>query len=220
MSSTTSFDHSSLQPSQNALHHHQHRQEQQGHAPAMRRRRRARRGDRVTFAVTAFGVVVAAASAAAGVIAFDWQQRREAVAHRGEETPQSAADQQAIFLARSTLLALQHANVTEDYRVLWQLSAPAFQASNPPQRLSDIFAEYRRRRMDLSIAALSEPRWSKPPRVAADGQLRLEGYFPVAGRRLVFDLAYAPLDGVWRMTGISVSVRAEEQAQAAAASGT
>jgi hypothetical protein len=215
MASMTTFDQRVSQRTMQDLDHE--RQPRQQEVP--RRRRTAKGRDRVTLAVTAVGVVLAAASAAATVIAFDWQHRR-ADGGAAVQTPQSAAEQQAVFLARSTLLALQHANVTEDYRVLWQLSAPAFRASNPPQRLSDIFAEYRRRRMDLSIAALSEPRWSEPPHVGADGQLRLKGFFPVAGRRLVFDLAYAPLDGVWRMTGISVSVRAEEQAQAAAPSGT
>lgn len=188
---------------------------QPAHLPA----RRHARGNGVAITALMAGVVVASAGAAAGVLALDWRQRqREASQLPIAPLPQSAAERQAVFLARSTLLALQHANVTQDYRVLWQLSAPAFQASNPPQRLADVFAEYRRRRMDLSIAALSDPHWSEPTVVGADGQLRLKGYFPVGGRRLVFSLAYVPLDGVWRMTGISVSVNADEVADTGAVS--
>lgn len=167
------------------------------------RRRPAAGMSRLSMAATAAGVVLAAGASAASVIALDRMQNPAAV----RDGVHATAHPQAVFLARSTLLALQHANLTEDYRVLWQLSAPSFQASNSPQRLAGLFAEFRRRRMDLSVAGLADPHWTEAPAIASDGQLKLKGYFPIPGSRLQFDIAFTPLDGLWKMTGLSVSVR-------------
>lgn len=165
------------------------------------------------LAALATGVMIAAGGSAAAVIAWHEQSQKPIPSQT------SHAQGQALFLARSTLLALQHANVTQDYRVLWQLSAPAFQSSNPPQRLSDIFAEFRQRRLDLSVAALSEPQWLEAPKTGADGHLALKGYFRIGGRRLHFDLVFVPIDGLWKLSGISVFVREEPMHAALARDG-
>lgn len=117
------------------------------------------------------------------------------------------AEEPANALVRSTLLALHHANVTDNYSVLHQLAAPAFQNVNSAERLSLIFKETRRRQLDLSVAAHTRPHWTAPPAVAANGQLRMKGFYPVAGGRLYFDLVYAPHKGMWRLLGISVSMQ-------------
>lgn len=44
-----------------------------------------------------------------------------------------------VFLVRSTLLALHHANETGNYSVLREMSAPGFQSANNPARLTEIF---------------------------------------------------------------------------------
>lgn len=151
---------------------------------------------------------VTLATAGAG-IAYDLPSLALAASGSAQHRSEQAEDggDHARALANSTLLALHHANMTDNYTVLHQLSAPAFQAVNSAQRLSLIFKETRRRQLDLSVAAHTQPQWIAPPAVAANGQLHMKGFYPAAGGRLYFDLVYASHEGKWRLLGISVSMQ-------------
>src|SRR5690606_1388790 len=93
--------------------------------------------------------------------------------------PQPAvATQQALYLIRSTLLTLNDANRSGNYTVLRDLAAPGFQAKNSPADLARIFTDLRERRFDLFAAALIAPQLAAPPRLDANGLLRLTGRFP------------------------------------------
>ena len=167
----------------------------------------------------AAAVMVVSAASATAVIAFDSWLRTGLIATAPSRSPAapkvpSKAEQRATFLTRSALLALQHANVTGNYAVLWNLAAPDFQTANTQERLAQIFAESRRRRLDLSVAALTDPVWTAPIEATADGVLRLAGYFPVVGGKLRFELGYAPLDGQWRFNGLAVAFAPDEVADA------
>jgi hypothetical protein len=108
-----------------------------------------------------------------------------------------------LILIRSTLLALDHANRTGDYSVLRQLGAPDFQANNPA-RLAEIFARQRREGLDLSGVAVLEPQLTLEPQIEPDGTLHLAGFFPSAAMQLDFELAFAPVDRQWKISGMSV----------------
>jgi hypothetical protein len=120
--------------------------------------------------------------------------------------PDSRESRLALYLVRATLMALDDAHRTGNYAVLRELAAPAFQASNSAAGLAEVFAAQRRQGIDLSVAALALPRWSRPPAVGDDGLLRLVGSYPLAGDRLVFALAFAAVGGGWRMLEIHVGV--------------
>lgn len=154
------------------------------------------------------GLVAVSGGSAVAVIAYDRHAERAGLAEAAlQHTPERASAQQAIALMRSSLLALHHANLTDDYSTMHQLTAPQFQAMNSADRLRQIFEEPRRRRLDLSVAAYSQPQWLEPPGIGADGQLRLKGVFQLPDGGLYFDLGYVPLDGQWRLIAISVSVQ-------------
>jgi hypothetical protein len=121
--------------------------------------------------------------------------------------PQSARIDRngVLILVRSTLLALDHANRTGNYTVLRDLGSPGFQA-NTAARLSEIFAKLRNDKLDLSGVAVIEPQLSLLPQIEANGMMRMSGFFPSVPSQVNFDLAYAPVDGQWRLFGISVSV--------------
>jgi hypothetical protein len=172
--------------------------------PARARSRPNSRRGRLRNAGLLASVVVAAAGAAAGVLALDRLRRPEQAPLRSSAEP-TRVEKQATFLVRSTLLALQHANHTVNYGVLWHLSAPEFQRINPPERLAAIFAETRRKGLDLAIAAIAEPQWLEFAEPAPDRPWRLQGFFPTAGGRLRFDLDYLAHAGHWRVNGIAVA---------------
>jgi len=110
-----------------------------------------------------------------------------------------------LILVRSSLLALDHANKTGVYTVLRDLGSPQFQ-TNTAARLADIFAGQRRDKLDLSAVAAIDPQLTTPPQIDPNGMLRLVGFFPAAQQQLNFDLSFAPVNGQWRLFGISAGL--------------
>lgn len=110
-----------------------------------------------------------------------------------------------MMLVRSALLALDHANKSGNYTVLRDIGAPGFQA-NTAARLSEIFAKLRNDKIDLSGVAVIEPQLSLLPQIEPNGMMRMAGFFPSVPSQVNFDLLYAPVDGQWRLFGISVSI--------------
>jgi hypothetical protein len=110
-----------------------------------------------------------------------------------------------IILIRSSLLALDQANKTGNYTVLRDLGAPGFQ-SNSAARLGEIFAKLRNDNLDLSGVAVIDPQLSLLPQIEANGLMHMAGFFPSVPAQVNFDLAFAPVNGQWRLFGISVSI--------------
>ena len=111
---------------------------------------------------------------------------------------------QALYLIRSTLLTLNDANRSGNYSVLRDLAAPDFQQKNSPADLGTIFANLRNRHFDLFAVALAAPQLRAPPRLEANGMLRLTGHFPTRPLQINFDLLFQNVGNQWRLFGISV----------------
>jgi len=110
-----------------------------------------------------------------------------------------------LILIRSTLLAVDQANKTGNYTVLRDIGAPGFQ-SNTAARLGEIFAKLRNDNLDLSGVAVIDPQLSLLPQIEANGLMHMAGFFPSVPNQVNFDLAFAPVNGQWRLFGISVSI--------------
>jgi hypothetical protein len=105
-----------------------------------------------------------------------------------------------MILIRETLLALDQANKTGNYTVLRDLGSPAFQA-NTAARLGEIFATERHDNLDLSGVAVLDPQLSLLPQIEANGLLHMSGFFPSAPEQVNFDVAFAPVNGQWKLFG-------------------
>lgn len=110
-----------------------------------------------------------------------------------------------LILIRSSLLALDQANKTGNYTVLRDIGAPGFQ-SNTAARLGEIFAKLRNDNLDLSGVAVIDPQLNLLPQIEANGLMHLAGFFPSVPTQVNFDLTFAPVNGKWRLFGISVSI--------------
>jgi hypothetical protein len=110
-----------------------------------------------------------------------------------------------LMLVRSSLLALDQANKTGNYTVLRDIGAPGFQI-NTAARLAEIFVKLRNDKVDLSGVAVIDPQLSVLPQIEANGMMRMAGFFPSVPSQVNFDLIYAPVEGQWRLFGISVSI--------------
>jgi hypothetical protein len=111
-----------------------------------------------------------------------------------------------LILVRSALLALDQANKTGNYTVLRDIGAPGFQATNSAARLAEIFAKIRNDKVDLSGVAAIDPQLSLLPQIEANGMMHMAGFFPSVPSQVNFELMYAPVEGQWRLFGISVSI--------------
>ncbi|MBI5314314.1 hypothetical protein [Methylocystis hirsuta] len=109
-----------------------------------------------------------------------------------------------LILIRSTLLALDQANKTGNYTVLRDLGAPGFQ-TNTAARLAEIFASQRKDNLDLSGVAVLEPQLSMLPQIE-NGLMHMAGFFPSVPTQIRFELLYAPVQGQWKLFGLSVSL--------------
>jgi hypothetical protein len=89
--------------------------------------------------------------------------------------------------------------------VLRDLGAPGFQA-NTAARLAEIFAKQRNDNVDLSGVAAIDPQLSLLPQIEPNGLLHMVGLFPSVPTQVNFDLAFAAVNGQWRLFGISVAL--------------
>ena len=111
-----------------------------------------------------------------------------------------------LILIRSTLIAVDQANKTGNYTVLRDLGAPGFQSANSAARLGEIFASLRRDKVDLSGVAVLEPQLTLLPQIEGNGFMHMSGFFPSVPAQVKFELLYAPVDGQWRLLGVSVGL--------------
>jgi hypothetical protein len=133
--------------------------------------------------------------------------RAEPAAKAEQQAPKPAQIDRngVLMLVRSALLALDQANKTGNYTVLRDLGAPGFQV-NTAARLAEIFAKQRNDNLDLAGVAVIEPQLSLLPQIEPNGLMRMAGFFPSVPSQVNFELIFAPVNGQWKLFGISVAV--------------
>jgi hypothetical protein len=103
-----------------------------------------------------------------------------------------------------TMIAVEQANLSGNYSVLRDISAPSFQQINDPARLTQIFSGIRSSRIDLSNTLLLAPTYVGPPQVVADGAFMVRGFFGLRPTAVSFELYYQWVNGRWRLYGIGL----------------
>jgi hypothetical protein len=110
-----------------------------------------------------------------------------------------------VMMVRGTLASVNHANFTENYSVLHEMTTPALQARVTAAQFGRAFADLRKQNLDLSPALVLNPQFTPTPSVTPQGALRLAGYFPSKPLQINFAIDYRPVDGFWLVDGLSVS---------------
>jgi hypothetical protein len=57
----------------------------------------------------------------------------------------------------------------------------------------------------LSGVAVIDPQLTLLPQIEPNGMMRMAGFFPSVPTQVNFELAFAPVDGRWRLFALSVS---------------
>jgi hypothetical protein len=139
---------------------------------------------------------------------------------KGKDTPAKEqakppipSPEQLAMMIQTSVVALSQANLTGNFTVLHALGAPSFQQSNPPQKLSEIFKNFREQNIDLTPLILFSPVLLREPVINEQGTLHLVGYYKTQPQQVHFELLFQPVGGQWRLLGISL--RAQPAAAAA-----
>jgi hypothetical protein len=119
------------------------------------------------------------------------------------------------MMIRTAVIALNQANLTGNYTVLRDLGATSFRMTNDASRLAEIFADLRKRKLDLSPVLFFMPKLIQQPQINERGLIRLAGYFETAPERINFDIYYIFEAGQWRLFGIGVLLTPAVDATAA-----
>ena len=107
-------------------------------------------------------------------------------------------------LVRTTLVAVHQADVTGNYSVLRDLAAPDFRDRNSAPDLLRIFAPLRGQRIDLAEVVLLDPQITAVS-LTTRKALYVAGWLATRPEPVRFELLFEPVDGVWRIDGITVA---------------
>lgn len=111
------------------------------------------------------------------------------------------------LLIRTTIIAVNQANMTGNYSVLRELGAPGFQAANTAAQLAENFAKQRKSKFDLSPILFFDPKLVEKPSIEESGMLRLTGFFATRPQQVNFNLVFEYVDGEWRYFGLGIGTQ-------------
>lgn len=112
------------------------------------------------------------------------------------------------LMIRTAVIAVNQANKTGNYSVLRDLATPSFQIANNPAQLAEIFADLRKRNLDLSPVLFYQPKFASRPAQLANGMLRVTGHFPSRPQQVHFDLVFEQIQGDWRLFRVGIGAYA------------
>lgn len=118
-----------------------------------------------------------------------------------------------LILVRSTMIALNQANITGNYTVLADLGSAKFRRDNPPAKLAATFEAFRKAKVDISAVALVTPQVTKPPVIGADQQLVIDGAFPTSPMRVKYLLQFEMAEGKWLLSGLNLGLEKFDPSQ-------
>lgn len=108
------------------------------------------------------------------------------------------------MMIRSTVIAVNQANQTNNYTVLRDLGSPRFKEANSAEKLRKVFETLRKTKFDLAPVLFFTPKLLEAPRME-NGMLRLTGYFDTAPQRVSFDMLFEDIKGAWLIYGINIA---------------
>ena len=117
-----------------------------------------------------------------------------------------SAEHQEVLI-KASLLSFNDANVTGNYTVFHAKLSKPFRDQFPPDKLADIFKEFRNKRIDFDIIAAKRPVSTEEPKVGDNNVLSIKGYFDTPPTRVNYDLAFIMSEGEWRLIKVDVDVK-------------
>lgn len=141
----------------------------------------------------------------------------QAATHAGTggtpSAPKIPDDFKLNMMIRSTVIAVNQANKTNNYTVLRDLGSPRFKEANSAKKLGEIFEPLRKAKFDLSPVLFFTPQMLEPPVIADNGMLRMTGFFDTVPQRVSFDMMFEEVKGEWLVYGINIATQRSPASQ-------
>jgi hypothetical protein len=131
-----------------------------------------------------------------------------------QAAPKLPDDFKLNMMIRSTVIAVNQANKTNNYTVLRDLGSPRFKEANSAKKLAEVFAALRKSKFDLSPVLFFTPKMLSPPALTENGLLRLTGFFDTVPQRVSFDMLFENVEGEWLIYGINIATERSPAAKA------
>ena len=109
-------------------------------------------------------------------------------------------------LVKGSLMSLNDANLTGDYRVFHARLSEPFRKQYTPDRLNATFKEFQEKNVDIDIVTAMTPTYDQPPYVDTEGKLIVRGFFPTEPSRVSFEMDFVSGEGEWKLIRINVRV--------------
>ncbi len=109
-------------------------------------------------------------------------------------------------LVKGTLMSLNDANLTGDYRVFHRRLSEPFRKQFTPAQLKASFKEFYDKNVDIDIVTAMTPIYDQPPYIDDQDRLILHGHFPTEPTRVCFEMDFVPSDDEWKLLRINVTV--------------
>lgn len=129
-------------------------------------------------------------------------QPQRSAAPQQSQIPQPAG---LIVLIKGSLIALNQANLTGNYQVLYALGSDSLRASTNAQNLAQSFAGFRQRQIDMSSVLFLNPNLTRQPAIEG-GRLHLVGTFPTTPLQINFDFWFEPSQNQWKFVQLNTSL--------------
>lgn len=108
-------------------------------------------------------------------------------------------------LVKSTLTALNQANLTNDYSVLLGLASEEFQSNNSEATLAEAFRPVRESGINFAGIVEFQPVFSAPPALDEQDMLQVVGYFETVPQ-IEYGMVFQPVDGRFLVDGLSINI--------------
>lgn len=110
-------------------------------------------------------------------------------------------------LVKTTLVALNQANLTGNYTVLRDLGTPSFQQEYKAVQLGEEFEALRQLNLDFGAIVEFTPEFTQVPFIDARGRMHLKGFFAVSEQvQIHFNLVFEATENEWLLSAISTTL--------------
>lgn len=113
-------------------------------------------------------------------------------------------------LARAQTRRFGKSITKQDFSYFHQDASKTFRSEVSLAKFSTIFRSFFENNADLSWIGSTPPIFDAPPSLNTNGQLALQGYFPVEPR-VNFEYGFVNEDSQWKITSVNISIPSDKQ---------
>ncbi|MGY3620044.1 hypothetical protein [Bradyrhizobium sp. USDA 10063] len=109
-------------------------------------------------------------------------------------------------LIKSILVTLSDAVAANDFTVLHAKISKPFADQFPPEKLQAVFKDLVDKHAVFDAVVAKPVVADEEAKIDDKGVLRLKGHFETAPKQVKYQLAFIPIDGTWKLSGVTIDI--------------